>query len=252
MGGRLMSAQLLGVIGAVLLGVLANDIWSLSAPAARRIVMVAAKLWARDTEQAQVLSEEWRAYIDDRPGQILKLGTAFAFLTAALGRAIGHRFQSHRRRVKPAVGARFASIDYAAAQANAVSVALLVGLISSFAPLVWYAADLNFALAMVGWATGITVAVLAVTTSVVFGFFVARAEALPRDATAIGRLARILSAEPDTAELHLAADAPHLVRPFVDNCRPYQATDASGGGLVRPYVTRDGDTAATPEKPADL
>jgi hypothetical protein len=241
MGGSLMSAQLLGVIGALLLGVLANDMWALSAPVARRIVVLAAKLWARDAEQAQVLSEEWRAYIDDRPGQILKLCTALAFFTAALGRAVGHRLQARSSRAKPAAGARFASIDYAAAQANAVATALLVGLISAVAPVVCYVAELNMGLALLGWGVGIIVAVLAVITSVIFGFFVARAETLPRDADAIGLLARMLSAEPDTAEVHLTPETPHLVRPFVVGHQPYHATDATGGGLVRPYVARDGD-----------
>lgn len=247
-----MSGQLFAIVGAVLLGVLANDIWALSAPVARRIVVVAAKLWARDPDEAQVLSEEWRAYIDDRPGQILKLCTSFAFLTAAFGRAIGHRFQSWSRRAKPTGGARFASIDYAAAQANAVSVALLVGLLSAVAPMVCYAAELDMGLALLSWGTGVAVAVLAVSTSLIFGFFVARAENLPRDVNAIGLLASMLSAEADTVELLLAAETPDLVRPFVVNHEPYHTTDAPTSGLVRPYIARDGDAGTLPGEAIDV
>jgi hypothetical protein len=242
MGGRLMSTQLLGIVGALLMGVLANDVWALSAPLARRLVVFAAGLWARDREQAQILGEEWRAYIDDRPGQVLKLCTAAAFLAAAVARMVGHKLQARPRRVKPALGVSswLAGVDFSAAQANAVAIGLLVGLASSFASLIGYAAGLDPRWAVIGWGVGLSVAVVAIITSITLGFFVARQDALPRDAGALDTFARILAAQPEQAE-HLAVTDPRvLVRPFVvRGTEPGRWADPAESGLVRPYVRRD-------------
>jgi hypothetical protein len=238
-----MSAAL-SIAGAILLSVVANDAWALSAPLARRMVLLAARMWARDAEQAATLSEEWRAYIDDRPGQILKLCTASAFLAAAFGRLIGHKLQARRRRVKQDLGGPswIASIDFAAAQANAVAVGLLVGLISSFAPLVGYAAGLDLQWAVIGWGVGLSIAVIAIITSVGFGFFVARQQPLPRDAEGLDRLARILNTPLAAAEPLTATYIPLLVRPFVvHRGRPHHGNPAETD-LVRPYIKRTGSS----------
>jgi len=229
--------QLAGLIGAILLGVLANDIWALSAPLARRLVVLAARLWSRDHEQAQVLSEEWRAYIDDRPGQILKLCTACAFLAAAVGRSAGRLFQALSPRGKPILGlpSWVTSVDFAAARTNAVAVALLVGLICSVAPLACYAAGLDVQWALLGWAVGVAVAVVAVTASVTAGFFVAQQHGRAPHSAVASPLAHIVIVKPETAEVSTAANAP-LVRPFIIHIQTTRPTEPAESGLVRPYV----------------
>jgi len=244
---------ILSVLGALLLGILANDMWALSAPCARRLVVLAARLWARDPEQQQTLSEEWRAYIDDRPGQVLKLCTACAFLVVAVGRQMGHRFQTRRRRAKrplaaaaPAWSAR--SFDVVAAQANAVAIGLLVGFVSVIAPMVGYAIGNSLQWAVIVWGVGLTVAIVAVLASVVFGLFAARQEALPRDVASLDRLARILATQPGAADQPAIMEASRLVRPFVVQSRhPGAKRDNTPTGLVRPYIrTTDPDAPRRP------
>jgi hypothetical protein len=242
MGGRLMP-YVLSALGALLLSILANDMWALSAPCARRLVVLAARLWARDPEQQQTLSEEWRAYIDDRPGQVLKLCTACAFLAVALGRQVGHQFHARRRRAKRPLAAAPAwtakPFDVVAAQANAVAAALLVGLISVVAPVVGYAIGNSLQWAVIVWGVGLTVAVVAVLASVVFGLFVVRQEALPRDVAGLDRLARILATPPGTPGQPPAVEASRLVRPFVvQSHHPGGARDNTPIGLVRPYIRK--------------
>jgi hypothetical protein len=249
MGGRLMP-YVLSVLGALLLSILANDMWALSAPCARRLVVVAARLWARDPEQQQTLSEEWRAYIDDRPGQLLKLCTACAFLVVAVGRQVGHKFQARRRPAKPPLAAAPAwtarssrSFDAVAAQANAVAVGLLVGFVSVLAPMVGYVIGNSLQWAVIVWGVGLTVAVGAVLASVVFGLFVRRQDALPRDVADLDRLARILAMPPGTPDAPAATEASRLVRPFVVQSHHPATRDNTPTGLVRPYIGRtDTDT----------
>jgi hypothetical protein len=236
--GRCLMVKVLGVLGAILLGVLANDIWALSAPLARRTVVLAARLWARDQEQAEILAEEWRAYIDDRPGQVLKLLTATAFLLAAVGRLVGRRFTARSRRIKPAIGAspgiRF--LDVKVGEADAVLVGLLVGLLSSLAPLLFYLIGLDTSWALLGWGVGITVASAAAASSITFGFLVRRPPSLPRDATSLAALAHIVAAPPDEAEPPSPMHSALLVRPFVQRTWQRRRSQPEQTGLVRPYV----------------
>jgi hypothetical protein len=234
-----MAMKLLGVMGAILLGVLANDIWALSAPLARRTVVLAARLWARDQEQADVLAEEWRAYIDDRPGQVLKLLTASAFLLAAVGRLMGRRFTARSRRIKPvSATSRWRLAKVSARAANAVPIGLLVGLLSSVSLLVFYLIGLDTAWAVLVGGVGVTVAVAAVVTSIIYGFL-ARPPAHPTpDTASLAALARILNTQPDTGHPSPAHPA-RLVRPFIDSSWRHCSSQPGLTGLVRPYIPSD-------------
>jgi hypothetical protein len=232
-----MSQQFIGIIGAILLGVLANDVWALSAPGAHRLVVLAARLWARDHDQAQVLGEEWRAYIDERPGQLLKLCTAVAFFAAAIGRSVGRRLRLRRRPVLRAP-AWIASIDFTVARANAVAVGLLVGLISSFAPLACYATGLPADWALFAWGIGLAVAIIAVMASVTVGFFIGRQPVSHHDTAETADGLRLPTTEPATVEF-AATEVPLLVRPFV--VHEHKPEDPADPSLVRPYVRKGGE-----------
>lgn len=132
-------SAVLGLLGTLLLGILANDLWTLASAIAHRIVTFAARLWSRNADQAEVLAEEWRAYINDRPGQLLKLATALGLLLAAAVRALARRPNTTtepRHRPEP-TGARLQiavrmpawmpQIDTQAAERDAVPVWLVVG-----------------------------------------------------------------------------------------------------------------------------
>jgi hypothetical protein len=237
--GRDVVKALLGVLGAVLLGVLANDIWALSSAMAQRLVTRAARLWARDLEQAQVLSEEWRAYINDRPGQLLKLLTASGLLAVAVGRLVGRKLAVRPRRQGANLTFRVPRLDARAAEAKAVLVGLIVGLISSLAPLLCYAAGFNTKWSYLGWGIGLAVAVGTAASSLTLGFLVR-----PRPLAAPVPPATMPA--PDKIDPQPRTEIDVLVRPFVLNCRRPEHIEPTTSALVRPYV---GDSVTPPRSP---
>lgn len=68
-------------------GLLVNEMTDISPWAARRLVHWAAYRWTADPHTAARYAEEWAAIIDERPGKLLKLGTAARFAVGAAGRA---------------------------------------------------------------------------------------------------------------------------------------------------------------------
>jgi hypothetical protein len=93
-----VTQTILGWLASITLGIIANELCDLSSAPAKRIVRVAARLWARDAEQKEIYCEEWSAYIDDRPGKLLKLLTALVMLGAATERYLVRRTATHWRR----------------------------------------------------------------------------------------------------------------------------------------------------------
>ncbi|MEV4511363.1 hypothetical protein AB0K00_20600 [Dactylosporangium sp. NPDC049525] len=81
------------VIGG-LVGWALGDLLSIFEWAALRIVPVAARLWTTDADRREIYSEEWAAVVAERPGGILKLGTAFGFLCGGVLRRLGARLSA--------------------------------------------------------------------------------------------------------------------------------------------------------------
>jgi hypothetical protein len=249
MGARLMMMTMLSVLGAILLGVLANDLWTLSTPIARRLVVWAAGLWARDHEQRETLTEEWRAYIDDRPGQVLKLVTASALIAAGFGRMVSRRFRIGSRsspQIAPPmrVPSWVPVVDTRAAESAGVPASLVVGLLSSVAPMIFLAEGTDTRWAFLCWGFGSAVAVLVAGGSV-FGFLVDRPAAIPLDSASLTDLARVLAAPPESATQSFPTETSQLVRPFVQADWAGGGDDTSRTRLVRPYV-QSGTTAENP------
>lgn len=239
-----MSAKLIGLLGALLLGIIANDLWTLSSGLAHRIVVLAARLWSRDQQQAEVLAEEWQAHINDRPGQILKLLTALALFTAAIGRLLGRRLKLPVRQSKPAPifagSLRLPSIDIRAAETNAVAMWLVVGIIVSLAPLPLYRNNPNMSWAYFGWGIGAVLAVTVTASSVTLGFLV-------RPPLTVGpRVAPLRTSVPgacsdlETTQPQPPANVVLLVRPFIETGWQHEPAVSGEGSLVRPYVHRPG------------
>jgi hypothetical protein len=92
-----------GLLGAVVLGLLVNEISDVSPWMAGRLVRSAARLWSLDPEIAADYAEEWQAVVDERPGKLLKLGTALGFLAGAAQIRLGASIRGHRQTVRHAL-----------------------------------------------------------------------------------------------------------------------------------------------------
>jgi hypothetical protein len=78
-----MSA-VLSITVAIALGLLTNELFDISSWLAKRIARRSARIRYGDTDRAATRAEELGAYIEDRPGNLLKLFTAIGFFAAAL------------------------------------------------------------------------------------------------------------------------------------------------------------------------
>jgi hypothetical protein len=72
------------LVASVVLGLVANEVWDLSPWLARRVAVLAARVWSRDPRRRETYAEEWQALVAERPGKLLKLLTAVGFLGSAL------------------------------------------------------------------------------------------------------------------------------------------------------------------------
>jgi membrane protein YdbS with pleckstrin-like domain len=80
--------RLAALVGSVLLGIVINEMSDLSPWIADRLVRVAAALRYGRTVRAAVRAEELQALVNERPGNLLKVATALAFvITASVTRA---------------------------------------------------------------------------------------------------------------------------------------------------------------------
>jgi hypothetical protein len=90
------------VVLALLLGA-AAEFFNVLARVAVKLARRAAYLHYGDTPRAEVRAEEWSAVIEDRPGQVLKLGTALWFIASsacyASARGLGQVRTSRSRRL---------------------------------------------------------------------------------------------------------------------------------------------------------
>ena len=75
-----------GILASVFFGLAVNELCELSPWLARRLLPFAARLWTQDAESRAAYAEEWLAIIEDRPGKLFKLGTAFTFLAGGVWR----------------------------------------------------------------------------------------------------------------------------------------------------------------------
>lgn len=95
-----------GIVVAIVL--VANESCGVSPWIARRLILLAVRLWTPNREQREIYMEEWCALIAERPEKLLKLLTAFAFLGAALWRfgrfATMKRPTNHAQVVEPKEG----------------------------------------------------------------------------------------------------------------------------------------------------
>jgi hypothetical protein len=89
-----------GIAGAVIFGLLVNEMSALCPWAAHRLVRWAANRWSSDPEVAAAYADEWAAVIDERPGKLFKLLTALGFAGGAVGRAAPRHFTKIRYAVK--------------------------------------------------------------------------------------------------------------------------------------------------------
>ncbi|MFD6697460.1 hypothetical protein ACGFI5_00270 [Micromonospora tulbaghiae] len=71
----------------VVFGLAVNELCELSPWLARRLLPFAARMWTRDAESRAAYAEEWQAIIEDRPGKLFKLATAFTFLVGGAWRS---------------------------------------------------------------------------------------------------------------------------------------------------------------------
>jgi hypothetical protein len=92
-----------GLLGAVVLGLLVNEISDVSPWMAGRLVRSAAILWSHDPHVAADYAEEWQAVVDERPGKLLKLGTALGFLAVAARIRLGTTMYGRHRAVRYAL-----------------------------------------------------------------------------------------------------------------------------------------------------
>ena len=99
------------IVVSVCLGLAVNGAFDLSPWLARRLLPFAARLWTQDAESRAAYAEEWQAIIEDRPGSLLKLGTAITFLAGGAWRSaprLVSRLETRRpgrRLVSAALGA---------------------------------------------------------------------------------------------------------------------------------------------------
>jgi hypothetical protein len=240
MDGRLMSTTLLGLIGALVLGVAANDLWALSSGIAQRVVVLAARLWSRNKEQAEVLTEEWQAYIGDRPGQILKLLTALALLTAAIGRALGRKLKPARIHVDVSIRlpSWTPSIHVSAGEHTLIPAWLLVGLFFALSPIAFYFADLDISWSYFAWTIGGAVAISTALSGSMLGFLTTRPPKLDLDYQSLEQIACALSVKPqEPPATSTSSGSATLVRPYLSHVWKCADTDPPSAVLIRPYVT---------------
>jgi hypothetical protein len=86
---------LIGIITA--LGV--NELCDVSPWCARRLIRLSARLRYSDQERRKVRADEFVALLDERPGQLFKLGTALGFLIASLPTWLHHAATGEIRRL---------------------------------------------------------------------------------------------------------------------------------------------------------
>jgi hypothetical protein len=85
-----------GIVVTLALGLVVNEMTDISPWLARRMVRWAAYRWSKDPEIAAGYAEEWAAIIDERPGRLLKLGTAVGFAGGAAFRTMPRRLAGLR------------------------------------------------------------------------------------------------------------------------------------------------------------
>lgn len=79
------------IAAAVVIGLLVNEMSDVSPWVARKIVSWSARLRYADSDRAEIRSEELAALINERPGKLLKLGTATGFAAASISHKIRQR-----------------------------------------------------------------------------------------------------------------------------------------------------------------
>lgn len=79
------------ILLSIVLGLAINEVCDVSPWLARHIVRLAARLRYSTTERSRARAEDTVAYIETRPGKLLKLGAALCFL------AVGSAAFAHRR-----------------------------------------------------------------------------------------------------------------------------------------------------------
>ena len=72
------------ILVSVVIGLIVNECCDISPWLARKLVSWAAKRTYSDEMKAAIREEEWAAVIDERPGKLLKLATALAFVAGAV------------------------------------------------------------------------------------------------------------------------------------------------------------------------
>jgi hypothetical protein len=72
------------VAASVLLGLAVNEVFDVSPWMARRVALLAARVWTRDPALQATYAEEWQAVIAEQPGKLSKLLTAAGFLGVGL------------------------------------------------------------------------------------------------------------------------------------------------------------------------
>jgi hypothetical protein len=72
------------LVVSVVIGLVVNEVFDISPWMARKVAVLAARVWTRDPELQATYLEEWPAVIEERPGRFSKLLTAALFLGAGL------------------------------------------------------------------------------------------------------------------------------------------------------------------------
>jgi hypothetical protein len=115
------------IVIAVVLAIGAAELSDYLSWLAGKMAHASAYLRYGDTERAKVRAEEWVKLIEDRPGQILKLGTALGFLVTGAYFASGRQFRAAR----PARGSRAHKAKNA--RKHLVPILMLTGMSSALA-----------------------------------------------------------------------------------------------------------------------
>jgi hypothetical protein len=76
------------VLLSIVLGLLVNEITNFSPWVARKTVRWAARHWTKDDELVNIYEEEWSALVNERPGNLFKVFTAFWFASGAAVRIV--------------------------------------------------------------------------------------------------------------------------------------------------------------------
>ncbi|MGA5304580.1 hypothetical protein ACPCHT_32045 [Nucisporomicrobium flavum] len=105
---------------AALLAIIAAELGEYVEWLAKKLVRTAAHLRYGDIERAQMRAEEWTTVIEDRPGQVLKMGTALALFVAGACAAGKRRVREARPHARKWL-VRLAVIGSATAGVSAVA-----------------------------------------------------------------------------------------------------------------------------------